>query len=555
LRRLLPPWAGELVPAIPVVCLLVPSFYYLFPRQPFVDLSHAEVKDISAYELRTKAFGTTSAGEFLPVWTQEHPTDSPMVADYAAGRPPDKVERTSLPAGVRVTETGRGYLWVAYVFESESPFTARFNTLWFPGWQAYVDGAAVPGSPSPPKGLIEVAIPAGRHDVKLAFGSTPVRDLANGLSLLTWALCAVLAVFGRRLAAFASPGSVSNEGNEAAAAVAKVWPDVGETSRARWSLAGALWSGGAIVLLLVAKEGLIGPHTSWFRLQSPPGQVIGVQHPAHILLGDQAIFLGYDVDRDAIAAGETITVRLYWQAQPDIRADYRSFVHLDALPDWVTVAQSDSIHPGGIPMTTWPPDCYAWDEHRISVPEHLSPGIYALRAGLYDRDSGRRVEVLDEHGQPADSSIPLQMVRVRRAQPIRAEQLPVRPQARLGESIRLVSYAFPATSLSPGATFTATLYWQATGPVGADYTVFVHLLDGSKTIIAQADGPPAAGRYPTSYWMPGEIIEDEHTVTVPLESAGPYRLAVGLYDPKTMNRLEMRDEQGQSVPDNQRILE
>lgn len=555
LRRVLPPWAREVAPAIPVVCLMVPSFYYLFPKQPFVDLSRAEARDITAYELRTKAFGTTSAGEFLPMWTQEHPTYSPMVADYEAGRPPDKLDRTSLPDGVVATETSRGYAWIEYVFESALPFTVRFNTLWFPGWQVYIDGAPARNAPSSPKGLIEVAIPAGRHDVKLAFGSTPVRHLANGLSLLTLALCPALAAVGRRRSGFTAGSPVTDDKRSATDTVVKMRAGVGEGPQTLWTLASVVWSGGTIALLLIAKEGFIGPHTTWFRLQSPPGQVIGAQHAAHISLGDQAVFLGYDVDRDTVVAGGTITVRLYWQAQPDIRADYRSFVHLDAMPDWATVAQSDSMHPGGIPMTTWPPDCYAWDEHRISIPDYLPAGLYALRAGLYDRDSGQRLKVLDENGQPADSAIPLQMVRVQRAQPLRADQLPVRSPVWLGEGIRLVSYTLPTTSLSPGATFTTTLYWQASEPVGSDYTVFVHLLDNRGAIVAQADGPPAAGRYPTSYWLPGEMVEDAHAVTVPLQSADPYRLAVGLYDSNTMKRLEMRDEQGRPLPEYQLILE
>ena len=70
LRWMLPRKLVGLVPALGLIVILVPSFFYLFPRQPFVDMSGAVVKDITAYELRTKAFGTTSAGEFLPIWTE-----------------------------------------------------------------------------------------------------------------------------------------------------------------------------------------------------------------------------------------------------------------------------------------------------------------------------------------------------------------------------------------------------------------------------------------------------------------------------------------------------
>ena len=557
LQRLLPSRAGKLAPAIALLCLLIPSFFYLFPRRPFVDLSSAGVKDITAYELRTKAFGTTSAGEFLPMWTLEHPTDSPMVADYEAGRPIDKIDRTSLPGGVKVEETGRGYLWVAYTFESESPFTVRFNTLWFPGWQVYVDGAPMPSDASSPKGLVEASIPAGRHEVKLSFESTPVRDLASGLSAVTLLLCVVLAALRSRWLASIPLSPPVDEGKAITEGRLERHSEPGEESQSRWTFSSVLWSGGAILLLLIVKEALIGPYAGWFRLQSPPGQVIGVQHPAHIPLADQAVFLGYDLDRDTVSQGDTVTVRAYWQAQPDIHADYRSFVHLDALPDWVTVAQSDAMHPGGIPMTTWPPSFYAWDEHRIHIPADLPAGMYALRTGLYDRETGQRLPILDDRGRTAETNISLQGLRVRSARPLQAGQLPVRSQARLGDAIRLISFDVvpqPVT-LVPGTAFTATLYWQATGSIESDLTVFLHLLDGKGEIAAQSDGPPAGGRYPTSYWLPGEIVADERRLIAPVDSEGPYRLVAGLYDPVTLNRLEMVDDAGHPLPGNQMVLE
>ncbi len=208
-------------------------------------------------------------------------------------------------------------------------------------------------------------------------------------------------------------------------------------------------------------------------------------------------------------------------------------------------------------MTTWPPSFYAWDEHCVDIPTDLPPGMYALRAGLYDRETGQRLSIMDERGQLGDSNISLQGFRVRSARPLQAGQLPVRPQAWLGDALRLISYDVspqPAT-LVPGAAFTTTLYWQATGPVESDYTVFLHLLDGKGEIAAQLDGPPVGGRYPTSYWLPGEIVADERRLVAPINREGPYRLVAGLYDPVTLNRLEMVDDVGNPLPGNQMVLE
>jgi hypothetical protein len=83
-----------------------------------------------------------------------------------------------------------------------------------------------------------------------------------------------------------------------------------------------------------------------------------------------------------------------------------------------------------------------------------------------------------------------------------------------------------------------TLYWQALGPVGADYTVLVHLLDAEGGIAGQGDGPPAGGFYPTHVWDPGEVVVDEHAVAIQAGTPpGTYQLVVGLYRLSTGQRL------------------
>ena len=75
------------------------------------------------------------------------------------------------------------------------------------------------------------------------------------------------------------------------------------------------------------------------------------------------------------------------------------------------------------------------------------------------------------------------------------------------------------------------LRWQATVRPRANYSVFVHLLDGSGTTVAQHDGWPAAGGRPTSGWQPGEVVDDHHALLTAVSLApGRYQLETGLYD-------------------------
>ncbi len=86
----------------------------------------------------------------------------------------------------------------------------------------------------------------------------------------------------------------------------------------------------------------------------------------------------------------------------------------------------------------------------------------------------------------------------------------------------------PPTVITP--TLTLTLTWQATAPIGDDYTVFIHALDVEGHKIAQRDARPCDGDCPTDGWRPGQIIVDVHPLALPPDAVDRVqRLAVGLY--------------------------
>ena len=104
----------------------------------------------------------------------------------------------------------------------------------------------------------------------------------------------------------------------------------------------------------------------------------------------------------------------------------------------------------------------------------------------------------------------------------------------------LTDYASPR----PGDTLHLTLTWQATRPFNRNLKLFVPLLDASGQVIAQADPLAGTGAGPeemdyfTSQWDPGELILEDVAITIPPDSPpGPYRIAFGLYNGETLERL------------------
>ena len=125
----------------------------------------------------------------------------------------------------------------------------------------------------------------------------------------------------------------------------------------------------------------------------------------------------------------------------------------------------------------------------------------------------------------------------------------------LGDQVDLLGYGVEPTSPTVKETMQLTLYWQARAEMDADYTVFIHLVDGRGNIVAQHDGQPDSGTYPTSQWLPGEVVVDEHAL-VPAPGYGPgeYTLVVGLYDREDGERLLAYDQDGLALPQNRIAL-
>lgn len=89
-----------------------------------------------------------------------------------------------------------------------------------------------------------------------------------------------------------------------------------------------------------------------------------------------------------------------------------------------------------------------------------------------------------------------------------------------------------------------TLTWKSLRPSGADYTVFVHLLDDTGKLIAQHDSPPQKGAYPTSLWHAGDVVSDEH----PLPGGGN-SLDIGVYEQPSLARVPAMDPDGRPLGD------
>ena len=272
----------------------------------------------------------------------------------------------------------------------------------------------------------------------------------------------------------------------------------------------------------------------------PPDQAT-IPYPVQADFGGQMRLLGYDLGPQA-RPGELAPITLYWQALQPLAADYVVFVQLVGTEKEGAgrVAGLDT-HPGlgSFPTSDWPAGLVIPDPLYIPVgPAVAAPRSYPVIVGLVDPATGRRLPVTRE-GRPAGDAVALGSLFVRPTDP--AWRPAQTADAMFGLGARLVGYDLSAVSARPGETVTLALLWQARQPLDADYTVFVHLGERDP-LAAQADGPPLAGRAPTSGWRAEQWVYERRELTIRPDAApGDYPLGVGLYLPATGARLPLRE--------------
>ena len=643
-RRLAMPAAGAAI-----AVLVFASLFWFDPRY-CGGLENPTVDDVIAFELATDTIGTTAKGEYLPRTVALYPPDpAPAPARFAA---------ETLPPEVRLVEQRDEPLRATARLEAVAPVQITANVFAYPGWRAWVDGEEVVVTPEAGYGRVTLPLPAGQHEVVVAFGETPLRlaaDAASGASLLAVLALAVL-LWRRRGTADtagedATPGRMVQPvflllGLGLFALVAGLLPRV-SSPLMRDALQGGNMPGlraprdvafqGGLRLLGVAGEGetalpagearrydlfwtattapganyqstlqLTGPDGQlWSAKDSSrprdfrdppdtvmwaPGQVAQDSHllqplggtppgvyDVQLVLFDRATLLpvapldgqgqavlletvrverpeepapveafqpqyeagwsrgplrllGYNLDRVEAAPGEPFLLTLFWQADEEPQEAFT--VQLTLLDPEGNSVLTRSLPPAAdwYPTTEWQAGDRWRGQHVLRLPAGLESGRHRWQLALC-----REEQPCDPVGEPFALGH-LDVKAPERSYDVPAFSHPV--GERLGEVVTLLGAKLPDDAPAPGASFNVTLVWRAEQEMASSYHVFLHLLGPQGDVVAQSDGEPASWTRPTTGWLPGEIILDERSLSLPVElPAGDYRLVAGLYDPQSGERL------------------
>ena len=245
-----------------------------------------------------------------------------------------------------------------------------------------------------------------------------------------------------------------------------------------------------------------------------------------------AELISFTPQETTVLADGILPIDLCWRALTTTERDYTVLIQALGPDNNLVVSQRSYPDVGRHPTSQWEPGQVWCETMHVYIPPGLEKTlVYRLEVGFLDESTGQRLLATNAVGEP----LPHSFIRaVRLVQPATqqfADDLPRQPDLHLVES-----EFEPVWTM--GTTVPVTLTWVATEQPQSDYQVFIHLRDlQTGEIIVQADGPPVAGWYPSSWWSVNERVVDAHLLMLPSNlQPGSYQLVAGLYDLVTNTR-------------------
>lgn len=147
------------------------TFLFVLSFSAFPYLKPAEFFDKGDSFYATNEGTTTVRNEYLPKWVKVKPTEHFK----------QKAEILSGEGEISNLRYNSGKISFNIALQNNSP--VRINTIYYPGWESFIDGMQSKIEYRNKFGVMDVSVPKGQHSVKLSFSETPPRLFADFISL------------------------------------------------------------------------------------------------------------------------------------------------------------------------------------------------------------------------------------------------------------------------------------------------------------------------------------------------------------------------------------
>ncbi|MBN1813602.1 MAG: hypothetical protein JXA14_17315 [Anaerolineae bacterium] len=473
-----PPTGGKegrrqqwVIGAIVALLLAIAGLAGLRPEYLPIAADEVTVERLQLYELFTGNIGTTIRYEWLPRRAVPRPFTGPALFD------PDESPRAiplggELVSAVEVTHEPTHRVWT--VEAGDGGAEVAFPLYYWAGWRAAVDGSPVEVQSVTDSGYLSLVVPPGKHTVAIRLGRTPVRLMAELVSLATASGLLAYGFF-------------------------KWWREVRgkrqEVSYLPFAVCYLLFAICLILLTILSPRVDASAADLTMDFDSKPY----LHHnPGGVAFADWQL-LSYQYGTDRLAPGDTLHVTFNWETEPEAgSATLR-------LASPAAVRQHELSAIATVTVTISPQaDDGSFD---LPIPGDAGPGMYLLRledeaTSVYLRpiwvSAGKTVV-----SQPTNATFADGVLRLHAANPSQAA--PDRLDLRLD--------------------------WSAEKPIAANYGISLRLSDPAGNEWARLDTQPGYGFLPTSLWSVDRLIHDRYTLPLPAGTppGDDYTLTVILY--------------------------
>lgn len=144
-------------------------------------------------------------------------------------------------------------------------------------------------------------------------------------------------------------------------------------------------------------------------LRSNPGEV---PNPQDVNFANQVRLVGYDIDRRVASPGESLKLQLFWQGVRGMSVNYSIFTHVRGEGESLWASSDAWPQQGAAPTSTWTPGQTVPDAYTLTLSSDIPPGVYDIEIGVYNAETGERLQVITPDGRLTSDYVYLSKVRV-----------------------------------------------------------------------------------------------------------------------------------------------
>lgn len=459
---------------------------------------------IRQFRVETFMEGAHSYSEYLPLWVKKFPQEDELFNALIEGKSPDRLVISDAKIEARSTNP----LNADYTVNVSQNTEAIYKQFYYPGWNVEVDGKQIEIQPDPESGAIRFNVPAGTHTLRVQFGESPLRLLADVISVLAVIVCFVVLITPIRVRANA------------------------ETLRCNVSTKG--WA--ALIVLGLGLFTFKVLVLDRVRASSFAGEKVANTKPLRASFAGGVELYGYDFN-STVASGDWFDVTLYAGVKEKVGSAYVPTISVEDERG-LLVSEASVTFPRWLrpPFSAnqWTPNYYALWARRVTILSATPPGAYRVWGKVFDADdpSHPPESVINSQGNALAPRFDLGTITITRPTiPASIESLKIQhpSNTKLNESLTLLGWNVDRAEARAGDTVLVTLFWKAGQETQRDWRLGIGLSDeaGKRVFVKEID--PVSENFPTSQWKVGEVWRGQHLIRLPATLAdGGYRWGITL---------------------------